>query len=167
MKAATKTEAEFTAFVANAGPGLARTAALLTGNRTTADDLLQKALVRVYLNWPKVIPGAEKAYARRVMSNLATDWWRRAGWERVGPPPERSVWSPTNEVDDDDAFLRHLAGLSARERAVLVLRFHADLTEAQAAEELGLPLGTVKSLAARALAKLRTTLTLEPSGSNQ
>jgi RNA polymerase sigma factor (sigma-70 family) len=83
----------------------------------------------------------------------------------VGTVPEGSAASATAVVDDDDEFLRHLAGLSPRERAVLVLRFHADLTEREVADELRLPIGTVKSLASRALTKLRAKDTSSTSWS--
>lgn len=165
MSTPSASEIEFSAFVDSAGGSLARTATMLTGNRDTAQDLLQEALVRVYLNWHKIVPGAARAYTRRVMGNLATDWWRRGRWEAVGTVPERPGASATAAVDDDDEFLRHLAGLAPRERAVLVLRFHADLTEREIAEELRLPLGTVKSLASRALAKLRAKDTSSTSWS--
>lgn len=156
MRSAEATQA-FTAFVTAHRSGLARTACLLTGNPATAEDLVQEALIRAWRHWESVQPGREFAWLRRVMANLATDWWRRRRFEVGVPPPEVADVDRHAEVDDRDDIVRLLTKLSPRERAVVVLRHHHDLSEKEVAAELGLPLGTVKSTASRALAKLRAT----------
>jgi DNA-directed RNA polymerase specialized sigma24 family protein len=103
-----------------------------------------------------------------VLVNLYTDWWRgRLRWERpVALPPDRPA--PGGDVAGDVLNRRDVVAalrcLTRRERAVLVCRFFLDLTERQTAEELEIAVGTVKSTAARALAKLRISPELNPGG---
>lgn len=150
-----RTEAEFVAFVAANQPVLSRMAHLLTGNASTAEDLVQEALVRTYERWHKVDEGAELAYVRRVMANLNTDWWRRRRFESRFEAPEQASASFESDVLARDEIVRELARLTPKERTILVLRFHADLTERAVADDLGIPLGSVKSATHRALARLR------------
>ena len=94
------------------------------------------------------------------MARTAISWWRRR-WRAEQPtadPPEVAVRDHTEHTDNRDLVLQALRTLPAAQRAVLVLRFHADLTEAQAADALGVTVGTVKSQTSRALAKLRAHL---------
>lgn len=154
--------ARFTAFVAENRAALARTAYLLTGDATVAEDLLQEALIRVFPRWGRLEPGGEFAYLRRTMANLRTDWWRRRRWDAGGDVPDAvaatPVWGRERDdlgaVEDRDLIVRRLAPLTPRERTILVLRYYADLTEAAVADELGITVGTVKSTCARALARL-------------
>ena len=74
-------DAAFTAFVESASPSLLRTAWLLTGDHHTAHDLVQAALVRTYVAWPRVRSESALAYARRILVNERTDRWRRHGSE--------------------------------------------------------------------------------------
>jgi RNA polymerase sigma-70 factor (sigma-E family) len=146
------------AFVEGATPALRRVAHLLVADRGHADDLLQEALVRTYLAWGRVRPGEETAYVRRVMTNLSVDRWRRRRPEVLGGVPERPATHDAHQqVEHRGEAVRALAALSARERAVVVLRYYADLSEQQVAEELGVSVGTVKSTASRALARVRVT----------
>lgn len=154
-------EAEFREFVAARSHALLRTAYLLAGNWATAEDLLQTALTKTYLAWRRLgrIEAVE-AYARRVLVNTATSWWRRR-WHGERPTevlPEQVGPDPIEEQVERDALWRHVRALPARQRAVLVLRFYEDLSEAQTAELLDISLGTVKSQTARALANLRRQL---------
>ena len=160
--APTRDEA-FAAYVAARQKALLRTAVLLTGgDRYAAEDLLQSALARLYLSWGNVRQAESiDAYVRRTMINLLTSWWRRA-WRRREVTVERVLDSPTvaaggtaDLVADRDAMWRALQRLSSGQRAVVVLRFYEDLTEAQTAEVLGCAVGTVKSQTNRALARLR------------
>ena len=153
-------DAAFTAFVDAEYAYLSRAAFLMTSDRSIAEDLLQEALVRTYRSWSRIEEGRKRAYCRRIMVNLATDRWRRKRFE--GPPLEDAdaFSAPAADagyaaVDHRDDIARQLAGLSHRERAVLVLRYYSDLTEAEVARELAIPLGTVKSTAHRALSRLR------------
>lgn len=157
--ASERADAEFTAFVEGAQPRLSRVAVLLTGNRATAEDLVQEAFIRTYLNWSKVRPEGAYSYTRRILVNLNTDRWRRRhlepvlgdlGDDRVSDSASRGYAT----VDHRDDILHELAGLSARERSVVVLRHYLDLSERQVAEELDISVGTVKSTCSRALARL-------------
>lgn len=146
-------EQAFDAFVASAGPRLLRTAHLLTGDRGLAEDLLQDVLARTWLRWSRV--EAPEAYVRRGLVNAQRNTWRRrAPRPAADPGPAVDVAADTVRVD---AVARALRELSVRERQVVVWRYWADLTEAQTAAELGIAVGTVKSTAHRALAKLRAS----------
>jgi RNA polymerase sigma-70 factor (sigma-E family) len=147
----------FGAFVAARGPALQRTAYFLTGNWDTAEDLLQTALARVYPRWSRVAGEEPEAYIRRVLVNTWSSWWRRK-WRGEVPtaePPDRPGDEPYAAVDRQAALHAALARLPRRQRAVLVLRFQADLTEAEVARALEISIGTVKSQTAKALAKMR------------
>jgi RNA polymerase sigma-70 factor (sigma-E family) len=150
-------EAEFVAFVEGSARRLLRTATMLTGDRGHAEDLLQTALERTARRWTK-LDGAPEAYARVVLARLATDRWRglrsRVG-EVFGDPPENSHKDLAGEIAVRQALFAAMRQLTPRQRAVLVLRYFDDLTEAQTADALGVGVGTVKSTTSRALARLR------------
>ena len=144
------------ALVAERGDALLATATLLVGSRTAGEDLLQLALERVMRHWSRV-RGDPEAYVRRTLYHLAVDEWR-ARRRR----PRAVVLDRDPAVDDATAqiHLRHalvgaLGLLPPRQRAVLVLRYWEQLSEAEAAETLGCSVGTVKSSASRGLARLR------------
>ena len=150
--------ADFADFVAGAQAKMVRLAELLTGDRGRAEDLAQDGFARAYAAWPRIRGGDPHAYVRRCIVNANTDWWRRRTWREqpralVPDQPERTDMSAVHAARD--VVLRALARLTARERAVIALRFYLDLTEYQIARELGIAPGTVKSTVARALAKLR------------
>ena len=156
------TEDGFREFVTARWTDLLRTAYLLTGDRTRAEDLVQSALVRAHRHWPKIRPeGTAEAYVRKIMVNLNTDWWRRLGSR------ERRVETVPDATQAGDAYaafeLRDelwaaLQQLPTRMRAALVLRFFEDLSEAETAAVLGCSVGTVKSQCSRGLARLRLSL---------
>lgn len=154
----------FAAFVAARSPALMRTAWLLTGSRAAAEDLVQEALARSWRVWESIErQDAPEVYVRRVMVNTYTSWARRR-WAGEVPtdalPEPRGEGSPrdaTDVLDVAHGVRLALADLPPRQRAVLVLRFYDDLTEAQVADVLGCALGTVKSQASRALAALRSS----------
>ncbi|TDC72676.1 SigE family RNA polymerase sigma factor [Micromonospora sp. KC606] len=154
-------EEEFREFVAARSGALLRTAYLLAGDWATAEDLLQTALTKTYLAW-KRLGGIEavEPYARRVMVNTSTSWWRRR-WHGERPTevlPERAGVDEIEQQLDRDVLWQHLSALPARQRAVLVLRFYEDMSEAQTAALLEISPGTVKSQTSRALATLRRRL---------
>jgi RNA polymerase sigma factor (sigma-70 family) len=97
------------------------------------------------------------AYTRRVLVNLHTDSWRRGRREalRAEPPEVVREDHPESVAEDRDTVIRALAVLTERERTVVVLRYYVGLSEAEVAAELGISVGTVKSTASRALARLR------------
>jgi RNA polymerase sigma-70 factor (sigma-E family) len=155
-------EEDFREFVAARQPALLRTSYLLTGGDwALAEDLLQVALTKSYLSWGRIKDrGAVEAYVRATLATTATSWWRRK-WHGERPTevlPDRLSESRTAEVDERDALWQHVKLLPARQRAVLVLRFYEDLSEADVARTLGIAPGTVKSTTSRALAALRTSL---------
>ncbi|WP_309236860.1 SigE family RNA polymerase sigma factor, partial [Micromonospora sp. S-DT3-3-22] len=157
-------EDEFRDFVAARSGALLRTAYLLAGDWATAEDLLQTALTKTYLAWRR-LGGIEavEPYARRVMVNTSTSWWRRR-WHGERPTevlPERAGVDEIEQQLDRDALWRHLRRLPARQRAVLVLRYYEDLSEAQTAALLEISPGTVKSQTSRALNTLRRRLAAE------
>ena len=154
-------EEEFREFVAARSPALLRTAYLLTGDWATAEDLLQTALTKIFLAWKRLGEiEAVEPYARRVLVNTSISWWRRR-WHGERPTevlPERAAPDRVDEQLERDALWRHVKALPARQRAVLVLRFYEDLSEAQTAATLNISTGTVKSQTSRALHTLRQRL---------
>jgi len=157
-------EDEFREFVAARSAALLRSAYLLAGDWATAEDLLQTALTKTYLAWRRLGEiEAVEPYARRVLVNTATSWWRRR-WHGERPTeflPERAVADATEEQLDRDLLWKHVKALPTRQRAVLVLRFYEDMSEAQTAELLDISPGTVKSQTSRALGTLRQRLAAE------
>ncbi|GAB2946818.1 hypothetical protein GCM10027280_39530 [Micromonospora polyrhachis] len=151
-------EEEFHDFVVARSAALLRTAYLLAGDWATAEDLLQTALTKTYLAWKRLGEiEAVEPYARRVLVNTATSWWRRR-WHGERPTeklPESAGPDRIEEQLERDALWRHVRALPVRQRAVLVLRFYEDLSEAQTAAMLNISIGTVKSQTARALKTLR------------
>ena len=148
---------DFTEFVQASSPGLLRAAYLLTGDRHVAEDAAQTALVRTYAAWSRVRRDDAFAYARRVLVNHVTDRWRRRLREyATGALPDQPARTDVaEEVATRQYLIGALASLTARERAVVVMRYFFDLPEATVAGELQITVGTVKSTSARALAKLR------------
>jgi RNA polymerase sigma-70 factor (sigma-E family) len=156
--------ADFDAFVVAASPRLLRTAYLLTHNWASAEDLLQTALAKSWFAWGRV-DGNPEPYVRKIIVTTHSSWWRRR-WRGELPSsalPEGTVLDRTVEVDDRADLWTALGRLPARQRAVIVLRFYEDLTEAETAATLGITLGTVKSQTAKALARLRIDATLLPA----
>jgi RNA polymerase sigma-70 factor (sigma-E family) len=149
---------DFDAFVAARSRALLKAAWLLTGDWHQAEDLLQTALAKSYLAWNRVGAGREEAYVRRVLVTTYSTWWRRAWREEQ---PSNTILDAQDPHDDQEraevrhALLTALAGLSRRQRATVVLRYYCDLSEAETADTLGCSTGTVKSQAARGLARLR------------
>jgi RNA polymerase sigma-70 factor (sigma-E family) len=151
----------FRAYVAARSPALLRTAYLLTGSRADAEDLLQTTLAKTYLAWDRIREReAVDGYVRRGMVNTRTSWWRRrkvAEYPTDQLPEPRSGRDATDELVLHDALWTALAALPKRQRAMVVLRYYEDLSEAETAQVLGVSVGTVKSTTSRALVKLRDT----------
>jgi RNA polymerase sigma-70 factor (sigma-E family) len=154
---------EFTQFVRDRGPALRRTGYLLMGDLGRAEDLVQTALVALWLRRRRVSSAAWEAYARQTMVNTATSWFRlRSARERPTERlPERSVNGWSDAVDERSRLLDALRQLSARQRAAIVLRHYEDLSEAATAKLMGCSVGTVKSLTSRGLERLRQLLPQE------
>ena len=143
---------------------LLRTATLLTGDRHAAEDLVQETLVRAAQHWRRVDPATADAYVRRILYTRSVDAWR---WRRHQPDPAGhpglddhpaagpTTADPSGGTVDRLTLAGALARLTPRQRAVLVLRFYDDRTEAEAARLLGCSVNTVKSQTRHALARLR------------
>ena len=152
----------FSAFAVSRWPGLVRLAFGLTGDRWMAEDIAQTALARAYVAWRRVSRADDPdAYLRRILINAANRRFRRRRVaEQPGDPPETPVEGPADLVGERAALLAALRQLPPRQRTVIVLRYWADLTDAQIAATLGCSPGTVRSQLSRALAKLRTSSAL-------
>ncbi len=167
---------EFTAFVSARYQTLVRSAVLLGCPAPDAEDAAQTALVRCYAVWPRVRRADDpEAYVYRVLVNGLMRSWRRRWRGEVPHPdlPEPAGWSrgaiggdPAVVVEARTDVRAALARLSVEHQRVLVLRYFADLTERQVSAVLDLPLGTVKSRTARAIAALGVELAPTGAGEN-
>jgi RNA polymerase sigma-70 factor (sigma-E family) len=167
---ATDRDAEFSAFASASSADLARTAWYLTGNGHLAGELVQEALVRTYVAWPRAREGDPLAYARRVLVHARIDLWRRRRREVLLAPedvPEVARAGHTAGVEQRDQLARALATLSGRQRRVVVLRYFVGLSEREVADDLGVSVGAVKTHSSRGLRALRTAMDVDPDGSTR
>ncbi len=143
---------DFDEFVVARRDALLRTAYLLTGNHHDAEDLVQSALIKVVPKWGR-IKNRPEPYVRQVLARESVNRWRGRRWREttVDVVPEGAHHDSTDRI----SLLEDLRRLSPRQRAVIVLRYFDDLTEADTARALGISQGTVKSHARDALARLR------------
>lgn len=154
--------ADYADFVRSRQRAWLRTAYLLCGNATDAEDLLQVALVKLAGNWHRVRADQPDAYLRRILYRDSISAWRQRTRERRGLT--RVAALPTAARDDGDEVSqrldveRALAALTPKQRAVLVLRFIEDRSERETAELLGVTVGTVKSQTHVALARIRAEM---------
>jgi RNA polymerase sigma-70 factor (sigma-E family) len=149
----------FRDYVAGRSSRLLKTAWLLTGDWHLAEDLLQTALAKTSLAWHRIERWESvDAYVRKAMVTTYATWWRRK-WRGETPthdlPEQLTVSDAYNEVDLRESVRRALVTLPSRQRAVVVLRYFEDLSEAETAAALGCSVGAVKSHASRAITKLR------------
>ena len=151
-------DAEFAEYMHARQAALLRTAYLLTGDRHSAEDLVQTSLAKLYLAWDKVHDrGSMDAYVRRIMVNENNSLWRRAWKKREFASDTLPEGQVVDEYDEGagGALWELVQTLPKKARAVVVLRYYEQLSEAETAEVLGISVGTVKSQASRALATLR------------
>lgn len=155
-------EVDFAAYMEARQPSLLRTAYLLTGDRHTAEDLVQTAFAKLYLAWDKVERRESvDGYVRRILVNEHNSLWRRAWKRQETSTDDLSVLPGAEVVHDtyDEGLGRTLwdlvLTLPRKQRAVVVLRYYEGLSEAEIAGVLGISAGTVKSQASRAMATLR------------
>ena len=156
---------EFGQFMAARWPGLVRLAYGLTGDRWLAEDVAQAALASAYAAWWRVRRADDPdAYVRRILVNTSHRRFRRRRvTEHAREPadlPDTAVADPSDLIGQRSALLSALRELPARQRAIVVLRYWEDLSDAQVATALGCTEGTVRSQASRALAKLRASAAL-------
>jgi len=141
-------------------PELLRFGHALTGNPHAAADLVQDALERTMIAWPRVEKqGDPEGYVRRIMVNRNISIWRRHRREtlvlEIPEDPGRRGASHDEPMIRDAALWERIKTLPPRQRTVIVLRYYEDMSEAQIAAIMGSSVGTVKSQASRALAALR------------
>lgn len=159
----------FTEYAASAWPSLYRSAYLLAGNHADAEDVAQQTLIKVHGAWSKVVASdSPNAYVRRILTNtfLSSKRPKARGLELLtDAPPERSHLHPAasgsgsgSGSDERMALWPHVKDLPPQQRAVVVLRYYEDLSEAEIAETLGCSRGNVKSTAHRALKSLRAAI---------
>jgi RNA polymerase sigma-70 factor (sigma-E family) len=149
-----ESKAGFDEYVAARSGRLLRTAYLLTRDHDLAEDLLQTALTKAWFAWSR-IDGEPEPYVRKVLVNTYASWWRRK-WR--GEEPTETLPDGPAAIADGPAstdLWTALGRLPRRQRAVVVLRYFEDLSEAETARLLDCSVGTVKSQASKALAKLR------------
>ncbi|WP_333774566.1 SigE family RNA polymerase sigma factor [Streptomyces sp. IBSBF 3136] len=158
----TPTYPSFSSYVRARQPVLLRTARSLTANPSDAEDLLQTALAKTYVAWERIEDHrALDGYVRRALLNTRTSQWRKRRVDEYvcdelpEPDPAPGADDPAERQALHDAMWRAITKLPARQRAMVVLRYYEDLSEAQTAEVLGVSVGTVKSAVSRALGKLR------------
>jgi len=149
---------------------LLRAAYLVCGDEHLAQDLLQGALIKLALHWPKVKDEYPDAFVRKILYRDAISAWRKRRREVVDGEPSLALITTSEDVDEREQridLLRALNQLPPRQRAVIVLRYFEDRTERDTADALGVSVGTVKSQAHDALQRLRQLipdLTLETPG---
>ena len=158
-------DAEFTEYLAVRQPALLRTAYLLTGDRHQAEDVLQTSLAKLYLAWDKVHDrNAVDASGRRILLNYNKGGGRRGCSTRVSAAAARRAGDPHHDAYDDgtnDELWRVVQSLPPKARAVVVLRYYEQMSEAETADALGISIGTVKSQCSRALSALRERVPAE------
>ena len=171
----TEREADVRRLVETRWGALVRFGVLMTGDVGHAEDLVQAALEKCWPRWVKIRTDSPERYVKAAMVNLSVSRWRRrrvrevADTHRDGARPDGSdltcEWTDATaeSVAARDEVWRLLATLPPRMRAVVVLRYVEDLSEAETARLLGVSVGTVKSQSSRALQQLRIALTDEPS----
>ena len=161
----------FEEFAATRMPAVLRFAAILAGDRATAEDLAQEVLMRAYSRWDR-IGGLDfpELYVRKMMLNEYLSWRRRSTRQiPVGDGafgPASAAPDHAAEYSEREALLAEIGKLPRRQRAVLVLRYYEDRCDAEIAELLGCSPGTVRSHASRALAALRVEMSPRAAGSS-
>ncbi len=143
---------------------LARYAVMLTGDRHSAEDLVQETMVRAQLHWRKVSRAeAPERYVKRMMVNLYIDWQRGSWWKRVLVRADAGagvrVPDAAEGTADRDVIWKAMTHLPRQQRAALVLRYYEDLPDAEIAEVLGCTVGTARGYVSKALTALRARLT--------
>ena len=164
---AIRSQGEISAFsqlVAARSPALLGTAYLVVGDHQLAQDLLQEALVKAYVAWPRLRdPAKAEAYIRRTIVTTAISWRRRRSFHErpVDRVPDAGNADQTERFASQDALWEQVCSLPPRQRAALVLRYYEERSEAETAELLGCSVGTVKSQVSAALGKLRERVGLD------
>ncbi len=166
-----RSELEFDQFVRDSSTRLFRSAVAMTGERSSAEDLLQEALLRTARRW-SVACAAPYPYARAVLVNLAKDRWRARSRRPLLFVDDMGLMDgaaepPDGRTEQRDELMNLLAALPARQQVVLVLRYFDDLSVADAAAVLGCNEAAVRSLTHRAISRLRELLAANGSSEQE
>lgn len=149
----------FAEYVTARSAALHRAAYLMVGDVGLAQDLVQEALIRTYVAWSRLRnPANAEAYTRRAITTIAIDWSRRKARSAERPsdrPPDTAAPGHAERIDEHTWLGQCLRQLPVRQRVAIVLRYYQDLTEAQTAEAMGCPVGTVKSTVSAGMTRLR------------
>ena len=148
-------EREFTEFYVGCAVPLRRTAYVVVRDWDLAEDLLQQAMAKLYVAWPRVRPETRMAYARRTVVNECLSHLRK---HRPETPTDQLPDHPVEAPDTSADLASALTVLPGRQRAIVALRFLDDLSVGEVATLLGIAEGTVKSQTSRALDTLRRHL---------
>lgn len=152
---------EFREFMLGRWPGLVRFAYGLTGDPGLAEDLAQTTLAKAYAAWARVRRAEDPdCYVRRILINTNKGRFRKRRVAEVfhaDPPDAGAFGDPSAQLDDRALLMAALRDLTEKQRAILLLRYWDDMSEAQTAAVLGCSVGNVKSQTSRALARLRTS----------
>jgi RNA polymerase sigma-70 factor (sigma-E family) len=151
----------FSEFVEARSASLFRTAYLMVGDHQLAQDLLQEALVKTLVAWPRLRDRDNvDAYTRRIIVTTSISWRRRRSFHErpTGALPEPAGADPSEAMVTHDAVITALLTVPPRQRAAIVLRYYHDLTEVQTAEVMGCSVGAVKSQVSAGLKRLRASL---------
>jgi RNA polymerase sigma-70 factor (sigma-E family) len=154
-------DAAFSEFVRARRTHLRRIAYAICGDWHRADDLVQTALVKLYVAWPRLHrDGREEAYARQIIVRANIDEHRRP-WRRERPGLEGHDGATREEmaVEERSAMFDALQSLPVMQRKTVLLRHWLGLSVEETARELGISAGTVKSHTSRGLDKLQAALT--------
>ncbi len=157
-------EQRFAVVAAAHAPALRRAAFVLSGDWHLADDLVQKALLKLFLGWPLRDEGAVAAWLTRTMVRGFVDETRRPWWRRESSAetlPDVAARAHSTSLDDD--LLAQLGALPPRQRACLVLRYLEDYFLEQTADALQCSVGTVKAHTSRGLDVLRKRMGVNPT----
>jgi RNA polymerase sigma-70 factor (sigma-E family) len=162
MALSPRDEESFSAFVRDRRHDLLRSACMLTaGDTHLAEDLVQTSLARLYAAWPRVRRGSPTAYTWRIIVNAHLDEVKRPRWRRertMAELPDVTEPFAVPELPGGDAVRAALRALPPGTRAAVVLRYWADFSVADTARIMGCSQGTVKSQAAKGIARLRESL---------
>ncbi len=162
----------FNEFAATRLPALLRFAAVLAGDRATAEDLAQEVLIRAHAQWGRIgAMNSPEHYVRKMVLNEFLSW-RRRSWRlipntAIAAAHDRAEADHADQYAERDALLAELGKLPRRQRAVLVLRYYEDLDDAAIAGLMGCAPGTVRGYASRALAALRVEMRPQPATLNK
>jgi RNA polymerase sigma-70 factor (sigma-E family) len=153
--------AAFAEYVEACSATLFRTAFLMVGDHQLAQDLVQEALVKTLMAWPRLNDRENlHAYTRRIIVTTSISWRRRRSFHErpVQVLPERPGPDFAESMVTHDVVVAALRTVPPRQRAAIVLRYYQDLTETQTAEAMGCSVGAVKSQVAAGLRRLRESL---------